>query len=616
MTGIVQIDRVVLRNDSLVYDNEPENDGEELYISDEDHDNIEFHTKGVTSYALEMTQPPLRGRYNVEESHPKDDVIETKYKLWFYKSDSNSLLAYYGRDLDLGSCKGKRDRVKKLKVKDNDKGKEDLIREDRPLHANIPMQTPYIPEIEHLRKTLLECQHKVGEFIDGLGLTVSSDSHKGLIEAMKTWLANAKHSHCCRHIYANFRRKWIARMKEIREVDAKAYAYLMENDPSTWCKALFEPDRHCATLENGISKSFNGKIMAAKVFASDYQVVEVKRRDEAFGVNLIIRSCDCRLWTLIESKWFDTYQFSIKPVYGSKMWKPTINTPPLPPIVKIMRGRPRKNRIKHPSEKEMNILRDKPTTKADKPPRPTNSLVYTTDRNRRGGISINDVSPTKAKIGETNKRGGSFSSCVHIKRGGGSPIRSRGGGSTSRGGRSISRGGNSSKRGENLNKKDQASNKRVGTSNKKSVSATEREVMQNTMLEERRRKEERERNGRINTEWDDLMFNPFSEEELTMDRIATLSELATLDEANVEHNEGLPSNSQDLGSPQGTNGQSSVEILQSIPTIQVMPSQSKERETPRAPRPRTHIRLKDCQRRKFNYPTDGIGMFPTTPFTL
>nr|GEZ48411.1 hypothetical protein [Tanacetum cinerariifolium] len=70
------------------------------------------------------------------------------------------------------------------------------------------------------------------------------------------------------------------------------------------------------------------------------------------------------------------------------------------------------------------------------------------------------------------------------------------------------------------------------------------------------------------------MFNPFSEEKLTIERISTLSELATLDEAIAEHNEGLLSNSQDLGNPQGTNGQSSVEILQSIPAIQVVPSQS------------------------------------------
>ncbi|GJS51727.1 hypothetical protein Tco_0625089 [Tanacetum coccineum] len=180
------------------------------------------------------------------------------------------------------------------------------------------------------------------DFCNGLGLTVISDSHKGLIEAVKTWLANAEHRHCYRHIYANFKRK--SMMKEIRDLDAKAYAYLMERDPSTWCKAFFQTDRHCTSFENRISESFNGKIMAARgkpiitmledirvyvmqrnwnmskqaselqdqitpsikkrldhlkveqrkwqVFASGYQVVEVRRRDHAFGVNLITRSCD------------------------------------------------------------------------------------------------------------------------------------------------------------------------------------------------------------------------------------------------------------------------------------------------------------------------------------
>lgn len=81
---------------------------------------------------------------------------------------------------------------------------------------------------------------------------------------------------------------------------------------------------------------------------SSFQVVEVRRRDEAFGVNLTSRSCDYRLWNVIgvpyvhavadfmhfklnpddavsswynQSEWFETYQFSIKPVFGSKFWK-------------------------------------------------------------------------------------------------------------------------------------------------------------------------------------------------------------------------------------------------------------------------------------------------------
>ncbi|GKD38318.1 hypothetical protein Tco_1258525 [Tanacetum coccineum] len=66
---------------------------------------------------------------------------------------------------------------------------------------------------------------------------------------------------------------------------------------------------------------------------------------------------------------------------------------------------------------------------------------------------------------------------------------------------------------------------------------------------------------------DDLMVNSVSEREF-MDTRPTLSELAVVDEVIEEHN-GLPSNSQVLGSPHDTNGQSSVGIL----AMQVVPSQ-------------------------------------------
>ncbi|GJY43331.1 hypothetical protein Tco_0431544 [Tanacetum coccineum] len=213
-----------------------------------------------------------------------------------------------------------------------------------------------------------------------------------LIDVARTWLPQAEHKHCARHLYANFKKKWsglhykilflgaatstieqdfISKMREIRALDEEASAFLMEREPATWCKAYFQTHTRCASFKNGISESFNAQILSATAsecddlitpsirkhleelkekqrkwtfFPSGCQVVEVRKRDEAFGVNPINIECDCRLWNLSG--------FSIKPVYGSKMWRSTINTPPLPPIVKTMLGRPRKNRIKHPSEKD------------------------------------------------------------------------------------------------------------------------------------------------------------------------------------------------------------------------------------------------------------------------
>ncbi|GJT42752.1 zinc finger, CCHC-type containing protein [Tanacetum coccineum] len=43
---------------------------------------------------------------------------------------------------------------------------------------------------------------------EGLGVTIISDSHKVLIEAVRTWLLQAEYRHCTRHIYANFKREW------------------------------------------------------------------------------------------------------------------------------------------------------------------------------------------------------------------------------------------------------------------------------------------------------------------------------------------------------------------------------------------------------------------------
>ncbi|GJS89184.1 hypothetical protein Tco_0771820 [Tanacetum coccineum] len=54
-----------------------------------------------------------------------------------------------------------------------------------------------------------------------------------------------------------------------------------------------------------------------------------------------------------QEKWFEAYQFSIKPIYGSNMWKKQPNKPLLPPIVIRMPGRPRKNKVKAKTENNL-----------------------------------------------------------------------------------------------------------------------------------------------------------------------------------------------------------------------------------------------------------------------
>ncbi|GJT47448.1 zinc finger, PMZ-type containing protein [Tanacetum coccineum] len=152
----------------------------------------------------------------------------------------------------------------------------------------------------------------------GSGLKVISDAHKGSIEAVASWFPNAEH-----------RQFWL-------------------------------------------------------VFPSAFQEVEVRRGDEAYEVNLNTRKCSCRMWELSgipcvhaiaaythmkmepelgvsqfysKNKWLEAYQHSIRPVPGSKLWKPVDFPKPLPPIERKMPRRPRKVRIRHPTENDHEISR-------------------------------------------------------------------------------------------------------------------------------------------------------------------------------------------------------------------------------------------------------------------
>ncbi|KAL4563609.1 hypothetical protein LXL04_027654 [Taraxacum kok-saghyz] len=104
------------------------------------------------------------------------------------------------------------------------------------------------------------------------GLTLMSDQHKGLLEAVKERVPAAEHRQCARHIYANLRKRFKSEeyaagsttqqryqhwMDEIKKLEPEAFDQLMEKEPKTWCKAFFEVDRACDAFENGVSESFN-----------------------------------------------------------------------------------------------------------------------------------------------------------------------------------------------------------------------------------------------------------------------------------------------------------------------------------------------------------------------
>ncbi|PWA66859.1 hypothetical protein CTI12_AA112880 [Artemisia annua] len=58
-----------------------------------------------------------------------------------------------------------------------------------------------------------------------------------------------------------------------------------------------------------------------------------------------------------QERWFQAYQFLIRPVYGSTMWKRTRDPPLLPPLMRRMPGRPKKKRIIAPSENNTQVSR-------------------------------------------------------------------------------------------------------------------------------------------------------------------------------------------------------------------------------------------------------------------
>ncbi|GKE50092.1 zinc finger, PMZ-type containing protein [Tanacetum coccineum] len=117
---------------------------------------------------------------------------------------------------------------------------------------------------------------------------------------------------------------------------------------------------------------------------SGFQEIEVRKGDQSFGVNLHLKKCMCKLWELSgipcihsvatylflnkvpdegvdywysQERWFEAYQFSINPIYGSNMWKKQPNKPLLPPIVVRMPCRPRKNRVKAKSKNNSQVSR-------------------------------------------------------------------------------------------------------------------------------------------------------------------------------------------------------------------------------------------------------------------
>ncbi|KAI3502228.1 hypothetical protein L1887_30260 [Cichorium endivia] len=227
----------------------------------------------------------------------------------------------------------------------------------------------------------------------GVGVTLMSDQHKGLLEVVKEVLTSAEHGQCARHIYASkatTKPQFKAVMKEIDHLSPGAYEHLMERDPKTWSRAFFRLDSMCDAVENGICESFNTirhKINVLKMQQRYWQVLpsgllqfETRKLGESYAVDLEKKTCTCRLWQLnkyscvhsiatityingtieayVEPLYLATfynnaYKFPLLAMNGSDMWPSTDYTPPLPPNKRTMPGRPTIKRRRRDASKKV-----------------------------------------------------------------------------------------------------------------------------------------------------------------------------------------------------------------------------------------------------------------------
>ncbi|GJR93986.1 zinc finger, PMZ-type containing protein [Tanacetum coccineum] len=167
-----------------------------------------------------------------------------------------------------------------------------------------------------------------------------------------------------------------------RVLPRKVRTRLFRGDEGNQASRTLAMNKLAFSLEDTITPSIRKRLEILKekqrewvVYPSGFQELEVRKGDQSYGVSLQHKVCQCRLWELSgipcvhavaaymhvgtdldagvshwysREAWFNAYQFSIKPVFGTNMWKMTNDVPPLPPIIRKMPGRPQKKRIPAP----------------------------------------------------------------------------------------------------------------------------------------------------------------------------------------------------------------------------------------------------------------------------
>ncbi|KAJ9565641.1 hypothetical protein OSB04_001607 [Centaurea solstitialis] len=189
----------------------------------------------------------------------------------------------------------------------------------------------------------------------GLGVTIMSDQHKGLVEAVKdvdapsidNMLGTYMQISGKKYIRIQFRTLfWAASkagtpeefqcvMQEIKDLSHQAFNHLMERRPNTWSRAFFKTETSCDAVENGVSDCFNSLIVSSRrkpiitmleeirvfimerienmnkqsckwndeicsvlAFGNGGDQFEVRQGLEGYVVDTRERTCTCKIWQL------------------------------------------------------------------------------------------------------------------------------------------------------------------------------------------------------------------------------------------------------------------------------------------------------------------------------
>ncbi|GJR82240.1 splicing factor [Tanacetum coccineum] len=154
-------------------------------------------------------------------------------------------------------------------------------------------------------------------------------------------------------------------MEELKIISPEAYQYLIDRNLNTWCRAFFRQESKCPNFENRICKSFNRVIIVqrSKPIITMLEDIRIYIMQRLVAMNKVARTWENsitpsirkrvevlkekqRMWQFSgilcvhsvavyshvnmnpiegvdhcysQEKWFQAYQFNIKPVFGSTM---------------------------------------------------------------------------------------------------------------------------------------------------------------------------------------------------------------------------------------------------------------------------------------------------------